>query len=406
MVEAVRSEDTLVFVAVSPQYTSYEKFVRVLREFFERKQEIDPQDRFNIITFRDVGPAYFEDFTYNVDHLAETLTDLGPRLAVPNMAGGIFVAITFIIDVFKIVGGKCFRLVIISDASAPPLTKEELISDLLYQVRDMPFFMDVIRLQSEDASDDWRLEKLAKITKGSLQHADSLGELRALLSELAEKKKLAYPGLDKEGFTIGVENVPFYENMAQAPAVVPPEEQGEADKCSICFQKECMRCHQEVLQRCPKCGALAHDCCWANWTESSHMGLQHLFRCHQCYNLLKLPKAFVAEVLSGKAPAIGADFAPSSQYDLLRDKDQAAAPSLVDADDPFLAALMEVEEAKESASQDVDAILCPNCKSSLPPTAKFCNKCGTKIQGQQVARETKSREGSIMDLSNLFGNRE
>ncbi|MHA1733413.1 MAG: zinc-ribbon domain-containing protein [Promethearchaeota archaeon] len=406
MADNVRSEDTLVFLAISPQNTNYPAVVEVITEFFTKKQEIDPQDRFNVIAFREAGPAYLEDYTYNIGYLARTLEALEKQLTTPNVAGGIFVALTFIIDVFKIVGGKCFRLVVVSDASAPALTKVEILTDLLWQVRDMPFIMDVVRYDVEDAAEDWKLEKLAKITKGELFHADDLGDLRKTMMELAEKKEFWDVGLGKKEFTIGVENIPFYENMADEPVEVPVSEQKDADKCSICFQKQSPTAWAEQdLVRCPKCGGLAHRSCWASWAQSSHVGLKHLFRCHQCFNLLTLPKEFVEEVQSGKPARVADGFAPSSQYDLLREKD-ANAPELVVSNDPFLAAMMELQDAKESASvtvADEKPTVCPNCGNSLPEGARFCNKCGTPVA--KHPGDKKGKAGSISRISLDFLNK-
>ncbi|GAB4315837.1 MAG: hypothetical protein Kow0069_17810 [Promethearchaeota archaeon] len=399
----VKSEDSLVFLAVSPGPT-YAGVIRAVEKFFRRKQEIDPQDRFNFVAFRESGPVYFEDYTYSIDHVSSTLAQIGPELATPNLAGGIFVAVTFIIDVFKIVGGKCFRLVVVVDDGAPRLTKEEVLADLLYQVRDMPFIMDVVRLGRCDDVEDWGLEKLAKITRGALYHARDVKELASVLSDLAEKKQFwdASP-LSEQKFTIGVDNIPFYMNMADAPERVTHEDLKPGDRCSICFQQQCPRCAKSELVRCPKCSALAHDCCWANWAKSSQVGLSYLFRCHQCFNLLKLPRQFVEEVQSGRlpVPAVHASFSPASQFEVLKEKDEAAAPLLVDAQDPFAAMVGELEEVKESVAKAVDSAgstpagttACPACGASLPASAKFCNKCGARVR-----RPGSPPPGSIMRL--------
>ncbi len=401
MVDNVKSEDTLVFLAVTPDTTDYKRLVEIVEQFFKKKQELDPQDRFNIIAFREAGPVYLEDYTYNIDYLTKTMLRLEKQLVRPNVAGGIFVALTFIIDVFKIVGGKCFRLVVISDASAPPLSKEEIITDLLWQVKDMPFIMDVVRLGVEDAAEDWKIEKLVKITKGEMMHADDVGDLKAVMNKFAQKVEFWETSLTKKTFSIGVENIPFYENMADEPVLVAEADQAEKDKCSICFQKIAPSAWAEHdLVRCPKCGALAHQSCWAVWAQSSNVGLKHLFRCHQCYNLIKLPKTFIEEVQSGKPAAMAETFAPTSQYDLLREKD-ASKPELIESVDPFMAAMLELEDAKETASEAVESMRCKNCGNPLPEDSKFCNKCGTPVAPKEKTPEKKDKSISRISLDFL-----
>lgn len=38
----------------------------------------------------------------------------------------------------------------------------------------------------------------------------------------------------------------------------------------------------------------------AQWARTSHIGIPHLFRCHNCFNLIKLNKEFVKNVQSEK----------------------------------------------------------------------------------------------------------
>ena len=43
--------------------------------------------------------------------------------------------------------------------------------------------------------------------------------------------------------------------------------------------------------------------CWAHWAKTSNIGLPYVFRCHICFNLIKLDKDFVEIVHTGKEPA-------------------------------------------------------------------------------------------------------
>src|SRR4030042_4412330 len=114
-----RSEDTLVVLAISPKATRFELLLKDLDAFFRLKQEADQTDRFNFIAFQKSGPTYLEDFSFNLDLVRDTLEKVRKRWGEVNFAGGFFLALTFILDVFKKVGGKTFRIISLNDQFAP-----------------------------------------------------------------------------------------------------------------------------------------------------------------------------------------------------------------------------------------------------------------------------------------------
>ena len=111
-----KSEDILLFYALTPGYNHEEKnaIYNALEDFLNRKKVLDPSDRFNIVIFHEDGPNYLEDFTLNPENIMLALKTLEPMISKANMSGGIMVSVTFIIDVFKKIPDKCFRIIILS----------------------------------------------------------------------------------------------------------------------------------------------------------------------------------------------------------------------------------------------------------------------------------------------------
>jgi len=294
-----RSEDTLVFNALSPGITEYPIVFDALKEFLEKKNSIDRSDRFNIILFQEDGPNYLEGFTLNPENILIALKSLEPMLARANVASGMILAMTFIIDVYKKISDKCFRLIILTDQESHKIPEQYLpvLEHLIDQVKDMPFIIDVIRVKVDDPVEDLKLLDLVRRTGGNLHEAFDVRDLFPILDKLSEKRIFSsFSLLDEDVNTeIKYENYAFYENLAQDPHLLV-----EPSTCSICFQKEV----RDGLVQCPSCEAIAHKPCWAQWAKTSHIGIRNLFRCHNCFNLLKLDNEFVQMVQAGRLPSI------------------------------------------------------------------------------------------------------
>ncbi len=335
-----RSEDTLVVLALSPKTTHFEQLIKDLEAFFRMKQEADQTDRFNFVAFLKTGPTYLEDFSFNIELVMDHLEQVRKRWGEVNFAGGFFLGLTFILDVFKKVGGKTFRIIVLNDKSAPNVKNVEIIYDLVKKVVDLPTFIDIVRIGVKDQTDDWRLRELAKDSNGNFVKIESVKDLKKVLAILAQKKPLKSYGFGEDdvykvkGRTR--EEMMFYENMAE---FFQPTDESSEHKCSICAQYEDPVLGTSASRvTCPKCGTTGHLSCLAHWAGKSTIGIPHVFRCFQCFNLVKLDKEFVDSVLKGEiAPQEAAiqvpDKAAISQK--LRGIEKEGAPKAVEVLDPL-----------------------------------------------------------------------
>lgn len=293
-----RSEDTLVFMGLDPNTTDFLIVYDALKEFFDKKKALDHSDRFNVILFQEDGPNYLEEFTLNPENVLIALKSLQPMLVRANIAGGLMLAITFIIDVFKRISDKCFRLIILTDRGSYKIPEQYIpvLENLIDQVKDMPFIIDIIRVKINDPVEDLKLLDLVRRTGGNIHEISDVRDLPSVLHKLAEKRSFSSFSLYDEDVNteIQYENYPFYENLAAAPLPLI-----ESCTCSICFQTD-----NKDLVQCPSCETIAHKSCWAQWAKTSHIGLLNLFRCHNCFNLIKLDKKYVEMVQSGRVPSI------------------------------------------------------------------------------------------------------
>jgi len=335
-----RSEDTLVVLAISPKVTRFELLLKDLEVFFRQKQETDQTDRFNFIAFQKSGPTYLEDFSFNLELVMDNLEQVRKRWGEVNFAGGFFLALTFILDVFKKVGGKTFRIIVINDQAAPHVKNVEIIYDLVKKVVDLPTFIDIVRVGVKDPSDDWRLRELAKDSNGNFVKIESQKDLRKVLAVLAQKKPLKSYGFG-EGDEYKVkprtlDEMMFYENMAE---FFQPTDESNELKCIICAQYEDPVLGTSASRvTCPKCGTTGHLSCLAQWADKSNIGIPHVFRCVQCFNLVKLDKEFVGSVQTGAIAPLATEIQVPDKTTIslkLRGIEQEESPKAIEVLDPL-----------------------------------------------------------------------
>ena len=104
--EITRSEDVLIFNGLTPKLTKMSRIYEALADFMIKKQATDMSDRFNFISFQEHGPSYLDHFTFDPEIVLKSLKSFEGMTARANLAGGIFVAISFIIDVYKKISQK------------------------------------------------------------------------------------------------------------------------------------------------------------------------------------------------------------------------------------------------------------------------------------------------------------
>ncbi len=325
------SEDTLILYGLTPGVTDLNSVFDALREFCDIKISKDTSDRFNIILFQEDGPNYLQDFTLNSEHVLTALRSLEPMLVRANIAGGIFVAVTFIIDVFKKISEKCFRLIILTDSGSHKIPDQYIpaLENLIEKVKDMPFFIDIIRIDvDDDPKEDLKLMNLANKCYGSVHEINDISVLGSILEILALKREITpFSPFKKDVKEIPEEYHPFYRNLADKL-----KKSEIAETCSICFQKD-----NEELVQCPRCETLSHKKCWAHWAKSSNIGMSDVFRCHNCFNLVNLDKIIIDMIKYEKSLKfiLGSKATEKDYIEYLKSLETEQGPEIIQVEDPM-----------------------------------------------------------------------
>ena len=355
--ESKKSEDVLIFYGFTPKVTKLRYVYDAIADFMKNKQFIDPSDRFNLILFLKDGPNYLDHFTFDPEYILSTLKSLNKDIATPNIAGGIFIAITFIIEIYKKISEKNFRLIILLDEGAYEIPDDYLpaLEELIKKVKDIPFFIDTVMIGSTYSDQAQKLLKLTNLSNGELYGIKNVKDLGPILNGLSEKKYISEPSFVKQRLRMILpDNEPFYINLADDVNTI-----SDVATCSICFQRD-----DHGIVKCPSCDTIAHEVCWAQWAETSNIGISHVFRCHNCFNILKLDKTFVLDVQAGRMPT-----SPETKkvekkniVEYLREIELKTQPKVVHTEDPF--------------ASKTKILICPNCSKIIRSEKRNCPSCG------------------------------
>ncbi|GAI09711.1 unnamed protein product, partial [marine sediment metagenome] len=241
------------------------------------------------------------------------------------------------------------------------------MQDLIDKVHTFPVFIDVIRFKIDDSQEDEKIMNLAKSCKCYFHAINSLDSLSEVLEVLAIKREITSDSMALKGYLeIPKENQPFLENIAENLIPIDQEEM-----CSICSKKGDIN-----MVQCPSCLSLVHKKCYALWAKKTQIGIPYIFRCHQCYYLLKLDKEFVlttqmgSETLEKKAKVKKVGF-----QKFLEDYELILKPEVKHIQDPLGVVVLKSEtmpipqkvkvqekpNVVEARHNNLKVFICPNC---------------------------------------------
>ena len=253
------------------------------------------------------------------------------------------------------------------------------LQELIKKVKDMPFFIDTILIGSPYSDQAQKLLKLSNLCNGELYGINNVKDLNPILKELSEKKRISEPTFAKQKIRMILpDNQPFFISLADEPNVI-----NEVATCSICFQRD-----DQGIVTCPSCDTITHRVCWAQWAKTSSIGISHVFRCHNCFNILKLDEQFINDVQVGKIPTIAElnKMKKKNIVEYLHELEAKNKPQVIQTEDPFAADVrvmvearrvqpqVEVKEKKKKRKANVN--ICPNCSKIMMGDKKKCPSCG------------------------------
>ena len=371
------SEDCLIFFGLSPTVTKLRQVYDALTEFLTDKKTIDPSGRYNLIMFLENTPNFFDNFTFDINLILEVLKSSNKDIVNANTAVGILIGLHLIIQNFKSVSDKLFRLLILLDRGSHKISINHVkkITNILNDTKNLPFYIDIIVIDMNDKHEIETLRRFANLGDGEFYNINSTKDLKPLLTKLSKKKFIKESLFSRYKLKMTQkETQPFYIDLAEDPSIFH-----ELGTCSICFQKGV-----EDNLTCPSCKTVVHKTCWALWAQYSIPQIPHVYRCHNCFNLMKLDREFVLDAQIGKTPAMNeyVQVKRKNNLDYLRELESKNQPKFVQAEDPSVSdvrAMVQTEKESSQTEEDEKLIsfdLCPACNNVRMAHEERCPICG------------------------------
>jgi hypothetical protein len=211
---------------------------------------------------------------------------------------------------------------------------------------------------------------LAQKCYGNVHEINDVRDLSSIMEVLALKREIPKESIfeEEKRLIITKENKTFYENLA---ATV--KEHKEKESCSICFEN-----FMAEFVECPSCGLIAHKSCLAQWAGNSNIGINNIFRCPNCYFLLKLEKEYVDRIEYEKVVGNIKIEEPNFQT-YLESLESREGPEIVQGEDPLTpnSNLVEPDKPKE---KEIKNIWCPRCNKMITSKYVICPNCGYNLK--------------------------
>ncbi len=288
------TEDTVICLDISRSmarkdfYPSrLEAAKEALTKFIRKKNDIDKDDRFALVTFA-TNAKIVQELTNDPELIITALKTIKPE-GISSLGEGLAVALHVVSDQILKQGDNINRIVVISDGkpwlgTVDPLEKSQIMGEV-------GVIVDTIELSAERAS--WGHNILESVSiLGQYHQVANLNFLTLTLETLSHKKdvfelKKTTPKLHLIAEVLLNPNE-LTEEISDAIRHTKKEEE---EKCIVCRMVDCGICGTTDCGRlCPYCKTYMHLCCAKKWAEESKMAESSVFRCPHCLFLLRLPE--------------------------------------------------------------------------------------------------------------------
>lgn len=266
-----------------------------VKNFIITKFRIDPKDRVAILSFGD-NTKKLNSFSFDEDRLITSLKKIqisGKGL----LQEGIAFSLQILVQEMRKIGGKIYRIFIISDNKLVCNDKLQRTIDI---AKGLGIFIDICQL---GISQDHTQNVLKRITQSTGGEYGFFNNSKAILNagkEFASKKAIRQT-TDYFSPNKKVELAPLVSEIAlplRRPNVLDirlmmSDTKRGQEKCQICHSVKAPMTGSDFYSEgryCPSCDRPMHLSCATMWAKKTEYK-ENIFRCPFCYFLLELPKS-------------------------------------------------------------------------------------------------------------------
>jgi len=267
--------------------------LKTIKNFVEQKLAIDPKDRTCLATFGSKTQRIC-DFTNDPSEVVQSFAKV-ELSGQGEIEEGLAFAIQQLVKEIRKIGGKVARILVITDDRRPDMGERlEKIGKL---AKGLGIFIDVALIGNPKKNT--YLKQLSQLTDGEYAYFNHEKALVNAGTGYASKKQL-----QAENYLAKTENKPP-PLVSEVAVELRKPNLGELkdlmrgtkiEKCQICYQEKCPKCSAHFYscgRYCPNCGRPIHLHCATMWAQKSPEAGENIFRCPNCYFLLRVPKSVV-----------------------------------------------------------------------------------------------------------------
>ncbi|MBD3351079.1 MAG: VWA domain-containing protein [Candidatus Lokiarchaeota archaeon] len=269
---------------------------KIIAHFIETKLSIDPKDSISVVIFGS-RTKKLTDFSNYPDDLKESLKKF-EIMGKTKLDDGIAFALQLLVKQIQKIGGKIYRIFVVTDISKYKLS--DRLKKMAKLANGLGIFIDICQIGGKPVEEDKNvLKKIAKATRAEYAFFLNMKALIRGVEGFASKKITQesedYFDPNKE------KKIPKLITEVSVdlrrPSINEIREMMKSKvdyKCQICYQNQCPVCKSPFYacgRFCPSCGRPIHLHCASMWAERSDFPEKNVFRCPFCYFLLKIPKS-------------------------------------------------------------------------------------------------------------------
>lgn len=274
-----------------------------VKNFIITKFRIDPKDRIAILSFGD-NTKKLNPFSFEEDRLIASLKKIqisGKGL----LQEGIAFSLQILVEEMRKIGGKIYRIFIISDNK---LVYDDKLKRTIDISKGLGIFIDICQLGISQDHTQSILKRIAQSTGGEYGFFNNSKAILNAGKEFASKKAIRQT-TDYFSPNKKVELAPLVSEIAlplRRPNVLDirlmmSDVNRGQEKCQICHSVKAPITGSDFYSEgryCPSCDRPMHLSCATMWAKKTEYK-ENVFRCPFCYFLLELPKS-VAKLIEEK----------------------------------------------------------------------------------------------------------
>ena len=299
-----RIEDTVIIIDVSRSMmrTDFEPnrllvAFEITKHFIQTKFTIDPKDRISILSIGKI-PKKIADFSYDEHELTQSMINIKIS-GKSELHEGISFAIQLLIKEMRKVGGKLFRIFIISDHKSSDFP--EILKNVVNTAKGLGIFIDSCQFGKTQNNEKSALKLIAQLSDGEFGFFNNVKAIINSGKSFASKKTIKEP--NEFYSNVKKDRTPLLNEVAlslRRPSLgeiqlLMSGKITETQKCAICHSIKAPLTGADFYtegRSCPSCERTMHISCATQWAKKSEYK-ENVFRCPFCFFLLKVPQSII-----------------------------------------------------------------------------------------------------------------